>query len=201
MSPESVTDVIYYTSCRRRCHLFYRKQTRYIFRNKTKIYGISVSIRICYCLLTGKTRRQRRKAACSVLKLHSSRRMLMGKQIKKCILSTIPHTDIGYTDLQEQVIYNQIHNIKKGYNSPLKEDMKRTCRKKNSGGTVKRTTVWNSFRKRHPKKSDRTFSFCKKGNIGISANYLNFNDLVDCGMLEEKTSEMRDIFSCGRGFS
>ena len=36
--------------------------------------------------------------------------------------------------------------------------------------------------------------FVKKGNIGISANYLNFNDLVDCGMLEEKTSEMRDIF-------
>ena len=38
------------------------------------------------------------------------------------------HTDIGYTDLQEQVIYNQIHNIKKvitllkrGYEANLPE--------------------------------------------------------------------------------
>lgn len=69
----------------------------------------------------------------------------MGKQIKKVYIIHHSHTDIGYTDLQEQVIYNQIHNIKKvitllkrGYEANLPE-------KKSSGGTVKPTTVWNSF--------------------------------------------------------
>ena len=65
--------------------------------------------------------------------------MLMGKQIKKVYIIHHSHTDIGYTDLQEQVIYNQIHNIKKVI-TLLKRGYE-----KNSGGTVKRTTVWNSF--------------------------------------------------------
>ena len=36
----------------------------------------------------------------------------MGKQIKDVYIVHHSHTDVGYTDLQETVIYNQIHNIK-----------------------------------------------------------------------------------------
>ena len=54
--------------------------------------------------------------------------MLMGKQIKKVYIIHHFHTDNGYNDLQEQGIYNQIHNIKKvitllkrGYEANLPE--------------------------------------------------------------------------------
>ena len=36
----------------------------------------------------------------------------MGKQIKDVYIIHHSHTDIGYTDLQEQVIYNQVQNIR-----------------------------------------------------------------------------------------
>ena len=33
---------------------------------------------------------------------------------------------------------------------------------------------------------EKFFDLVKKGNIGLSANYLNFNDLADCKYLKEK---------------
>ena len=36
----------------------------------------------------------------------------MGTRIKDVYIIHHSHTDIGYTDLQEQVIYNQVHNIR-----------------------------------------------------------------------------------------
>ena len=120
MSPESVTDVIYYTSCRRRCHLFYRKQTRYIFRNKTKIYGISVSIRICYCLLTGKPGQAAAESRLFCLKTSFITEDAYGKANKKSVYyPPFPHgyrlyRSAGTGYLQPDPQYQ------KGYNSPSK---------------------------------------------------------------------------------
>lgn len=41
----------------------------------------------------------------------------------------------------------------------------------------------------------KVFRSGKKGNIGLSANYLNFNDLADCKYLKEKIHTMQEI--CG----
>ncbi|GFI24526.1 hypothetical protein IMSAGC011_03327 [Lachnospiraceae bacterium] len=38
------------------------------------------------------------------------------------------------------------------------------------------------------------FHLVKTGNIGISATYLNFNDLVDSNMLDRKTAKMQKMF-------
>ena len=36
----------------------------------------------------------------------------MGNKIKTVYIVHHSHTDVGYTDLQEQVIYNQVNNIR-----------------------------------------------------------------------------------------
>ena len=118
----------------------------------------------------------------------------MGKQIKKVYIIHHSHTDIGYTDLQEQVIYNQIHNIKKVI-TLLKRGYEASLPEKELRWNCETYYCVEQFLKTASEEERQDFiHFVKKGNIGISANYLNFNDLVDCGMLEEKTSEMRDIF-------
>ena len=59
----------------------------------------------------------------------------MGRQIKEVYVIHHSHTDVGYTDLQEQIIYNQANNIrnvvaliKKGYEENSQEkDFKWNC--------------------------------------------------------------------------
>ena len=52
----------------------------------------------------------------------------MGKQIREVYIIHHSHTDVGYTDLQEQIIYNQVNNIrnvvsiiKRGYETGSQE--------------------------------------------------------------------------------
>ena len=123
----------------------------------------------------------------------------MGKRIKDVYIVHHSHTDIGYTDLQEQVIYNQVHNIKnvisivkRGYETGSQEkEFKWNCE---TYLCVERFLESAS----EAEKAD-FFDLVKRGNIGISATYLNFTDLADVGMLEHKTSEMQAIFT-GQGF-
>ena len=42
---------------------------------------------------------------------------------------------------------------------------------------------------------EKFFRSGKKRNIGLSANYLNFNDLADCKYLKEKIHTIQEI--CG----
>lgn len=119
----------------------------------------------------------------------------MGKRIKHVYIVHHSHTDVGYTDLQEQVIYNQVNNIrttvnliKKGYetNSPEK-DFKWNCETY--------YCVEQFLKTSSPQEEEDFFDLVKKGNIGISGNYLNFNDLVDAEILDRRTARMQQFFT------
>ena len=84
------------------------------------------------------------------------------------------HTDIGYTDLQEQVIYNQVQNIR---------NVTALLKKAVSEGGPEKDFKWNcetlfcveKFLERagDTERAD-FFTLVKRGRIGISASYLNF---------------------------
>lgn len=119
----------------------------------------------------------------------------MGRQIKHLYIIHHSHTDIGYTDLQERVIYNQIHYLKhaialiqKGYAEQNGDQ--HFC--------------WNcetyycveQFLKQASKEEKADFiDLVYKGNLGISASYLNFNDLADTQVLRRRTAEMVQWFA------
>lgn len=119
----------------------------------------------------------------------------MGKKIKHVYIVHHSHTDVGYTDLQEQVIYNQINNIR---------NVVRLIKTGYEKNTAEKDLKWNcetyycveQFLKEASEEERRDFfSLVKKGNIGISATYLNFNDLADGAMLDRRTAEMQEIFT------
>lgn len=118
----------------------------------------------------------------------------MGKQIREVCIIHHSHTDVGYTDLQEQIIYNQVNNIrnvisiiKNGYeNNTPEKDFKWNCETY--------YCVEQFFKAAAEQEKNDFFELVKKGNIGISATYLNFNDLVDAGMLDRRTARMKDVF-------
>lgn len=98
------------------------------------------------------------------------------------------HTDIGYTDLQERVIYNQVDYIRTAIRL-AKEDprFKWNCE------------TWFCVEKFLEEATDAEkedfFSAVRSGNIGISANYLNFTDLAEPTVLTERVAEMKKLFS------
>lgn len=104
------------------------------------------------------------------------------------------HTDIGYTDLQERIIYNHVDYIrsavkviKGGYeNNTAMQHFKWNCETYFCVEKFLEQATENE-------KAD-FFEVVKKGNIGLSATYLNFNDLVDQYVLDKRTAEMIDIF-------
>ncbi len=105
------------------------------------------------------------------------------------------HTDIGYTDLQEQVVYNQVQNIR---------NVTALLKKAVSEGGPEKDFKWNcetffcveKFLER-AEDAERAdfFSLVKRGRIGISASYLNFCDLADCGILGRKTAGLLARFA------
>lgn len=105
------------------------------------------------------------------------------------------HTDIGYTDLQEQVIYNQVQNIR-NVTALLQETA--------AEGGQENAFKWNcetlfcveKFLEQAEEAERRAFfSLVRRGRIGISASYLNFCDLVDCGILGRKTAGLLARFA------
>ena len=118
--------------------------------------------------------------------------------IKKVYIVHHSHTDVGYTDLQEQIIYNQVNNIRNvislvrnGYEQDGPEkDFKWNCETY--------YCVEQFLKSASPREQEDFFELVRKGNIGISATYLNFNDLADADMLDRRTAEMQELFT-GRG--
>jgi len=118
----------------------------------------------------------------------------VSKEIKNIYVVHHSHTDIGYTDLQERVIYNHIDYIKsaidiikKGYeNNTINKDFKWNCETY--------FCVEKFLEEANEQEKADFFDLVKKGNIGLSATYLNFNDLVDCTILSKRTKEMVEVF-------
>jgi hypothetical protein len=104
------------------------------------------------------------------------------------------HTDIGYTDLQEKIIYNHIDYIRTAINI-TKEGHK--------AGTVDKNFKWNCetyycverfLEEATEEEKQDLYAMIKSNNIGLSATYLNFTDLVDKKVLNKRTKEMVEHF-------
>lgn len=105
------------------------------------------------------------------------------------------HTDIGYTDLQERVIYRHVDYIRDAV-----EILKAGVR----GGTPDADFRWNcetyfcveKFLEAAGEQEKKDFfDLVHSGHFGISANYLNFTDLADKDILNRRTAEMVSLFA------
>ena len=119
----------------------------------------------------------------------------MAHKIREVYIVHHSHTDVGYTDLQEQVIYNQANNIRRAVEL-IADGLEK--------GTNQKGLKWNcetwycveQFLKVATEEEKKTFfDLVKKNSIGLSANYLNFNDLADCEYLISRLDIDPDIIN------
>lgn len=104
------------------------------------------------------------------------------------------HTDIGYTDLQERVIHNQVCNIRKAIRI-IKEGIEYQTKEKEFKWNCETLYCVERFLElAGEQEQEDFFDLVRRGSIGISASYLNFNDLVDCEALQRKTKQMVCLF-------
>ncbi len=95
------------------------------------------------------------------------------------------HTDLGYTDLQERVLYNQINYIRTAIEE-AQEGFVWTCETY--------YCVEQFLREATPEEKAACFQAIRDGRIGLSATYLNFTDLVDVSVLKNRTAQMVELF-------
>lgn len=111
----------------------------------------------------------------------------MAHSIKTVYVVHHSHTDIGYTDLQERVIAIQVNYIKTVLSmmrQPEYADFRWNCE-----------TLYcvEEFWKQAGEDDRADFArFVKEGKIGISANYLNFNDLVNADVFSKRLAKWQD---------
>ena len=87
------------------------------------------------------------------------------------------HTDIGYTDLQEHVVDLQVDYIRSALRlmqDPANADFRWNCE------TL--FCVEEFFKTATEEEKAQFMALAKDGRLGLSANYLNFTDLLDCGI-------------------
>ncbi|MGL4346065.1 MAG: hypothetical protein ACRCTE_12785 [Cellulosilyticaceae bacterium] len=96
------------------------------------------------------------------------------------------HTDIGYTDLQEKILFNHVDYIREvcKFDNP---DFKWNCETY--------YCVERFFEEATDAEKEKFYQCVKAGTIGLSANYLNFNDLADKAVVSKRTKEMVDLFA------
>lgn len=116
------------------------------------------------------------------------------------------HTDIGYTDLQERVIDTQVDYIRtvlRMMRQPENQAFRWNCE------TL--FCVEEFFKTASEEEKQAFTALAAAGKIGLSANYLNFNDLVDCAVYRERlhywqsrlpmrTAMMADINGISMGY-
>ena len=100
------------------------------------------------------------------------------------------HTDIGYTDLQEQVVALQVDYIRSALRlmqDPANADFRWNCE------TL--FCVEEFFRTATPEEQQQFLDLARDGRLGLSANYLNFTDLLDCGVYGRRLAQWRERFA------
>ena len=112
----------------------------------------------------------------------------MERRIRTVYVVHHSHTDIGYTDLQERVIETQADYIRTVV-SMMQE-------KENALFRWNCETLFcvEAFFREASEDEKRAFlELARDGRIGISANYLNFNDLIDCDVYRRRLHEWQEI--------
>lgn len=100
------------------------------------------------------------------------------------------HTDIGYTDLQEHVIELQVDYIRTALRLMQREenrDFRWNCE------TL--YCVETFFERATPEEQQQFLELAAAGRLGLSANYLNFTDLLDCEVYARRLAAWRDRFA------
>lgn len=100
------------------------------------------------------------------------------------------HTDIGYTDLQEQVVALQVDYIRSALRlmqDPANADFRWNCE------TL--FCVEEFFKTATPEEQQQFLDLARDGRLGLSANYLNFTDLLDCGVYGRRLAQWRERFA------
>jgi len=98
----------------------------------------------------------------------------MNNKIKTVYVIHHSHTDIGYTDLQERVTETQanyIHTVLKLMESPENQGFRWNCE------TL--FCVEAFFQNATEQEQEAFFRLVAQKQLGVSANYLNFTDLMD----------------------
>ena len=110
----------------------------------------------------------------------------MAQSIKHLYIVHHSHTDIGYTDLQERVIYRHIDYIRSAIDM-IKKGYEENSSDQNFRWNCETYFCVEQFLAQATEQEKQDFfDLVKKGNLGISANYLNFNDLADSDILKKK---------------
>lgn len=99
------------------------------------------------------------------------------------------HTDIGYTDLQERIIdgqANYIRTVLRMLKEKENQDFRWNCETY--------FCVEHFFKTASLKEKEAFFEYVRQQKIGLSATYLNFNDLMDCTVFDRRLTEMVELF-------
>ena len=113
----------------------------------------------------------------------------MSHQIKTFYVIHHSHTDIGYTDLQERVLENQanyIHTVLKLMESPENQEFRWNCE------TL--FCVEEFFKNASQEEKEQFCRLAAMGKLGMSANYLNFTDLLDTEIYKERLAQWQAYF-------
>ncbi len=114
----------------------------------------------------------------------------MNHSIKTIYVVHHSHTDIGYTDLQERILDEQAHYI-----HSVLDIMKSS--EKNADFRWNCETyfcVERFFSQATQEEKNDFFHYVKTGQMGMSASYLNFTDLLDYEVYRKRLSEMNTLF-------
>lgn len=114
----------------------------------------------------------------------------MNHKIKKLYVVHHSHTDIGYTDLQERVInfqVNHIHSLLDIFSNEQNQEFRWNCE------TF--FCVEQFLQSAESEQKEIFFNLIKSGKIGLSAIYLNFTDLLDSSIFEQRLYAFKQMLA------